>query len=448
MRPKHLLLSRIRNAAAGIVSAGVAALVLAGAASGGEEDYELEPILYSDSEATDPVAAMAEDYESGQLQFGGKDDKEFLANVLERLGVPVASQVLVYSRTSLQNDRIHPGQPRALYFSDDCYVGWVQGGDIEIIAVDPRLGPVFYRMAIPRSGQTRPQLYRDRNCLNCHGGSRTGGVPGMTVRSVFPDGRGFPILGAGTSQTTHSSPIPERWGGWYVTGANAGERHMGNRTFRESEPGSAELVTDHGAGLETLDGIIDTTKYLASTSDIVALMVMEHQITAHNAITRAHMHTVRWLHQNAVMARHFGDPEGILSDSTRRLISNEAGRLLEVLLFVDETPLDDWGVEGDAAFQEQFLADAHRDQDGRSLRDLNLMSRLFKNRLSYMIYSPAFAHLPAEFLQVFYGKLWDALRGLGSRELFQHLPESERLRIAGILQETSACLPGYQPPQD
>lgn len=407
----------------------------------GVEDYELKPILYSDSDANDRIATMSKDYESGALSFGQGSGKEVLANVLKYLNVPEASQVLVYSRTSLQNDRIHPETPRALYFSDDCYVGWVQGGDIEIIAVDEKLGPVFYRMAVPQNSRSKPQLYRDRNCLNCHGGSRTGGVPGLTVRSVYTDHRGFPILGAGTFRTDHSSPISERWGGWYVTGSHAGERHMGNRIFEETEPGSARLIQDYGVDLKSLKDVIDTSRYLTPTSDIVALMVLEHQVTAHNAITRAHFHTLRWLHQNNVMAEHFGDPTGTLSETTQRLIRNEATRLLKVMLFVEEAPLEDWGVEGNETFQEQFLAEAKKGASGKSLRDLHLMSRLFKNRLSYMIYSPAFKNLPSEFTSVFYSMLQEALKGAGPKELFQHLPESERLRILAILRETKSDLP-------
>ena len=92
---------------------------------------------------------MVTDYESGALSFGNGGDKAVLEKVLDYLKIPVASQMLVYSRTSLQNDRIHPETPRALYFSDDCYVGWVQGGDIEIIAVDRKLGRYFIGWRYP-----------------------------------------------------------------------------------------------------------------------------------------------------------------------------------------------------------------------------------------------------------------------------------------------------------
>ena len=70
------------------------------------------------------------------------------------------------------------------------------------------------------------------------------------------------------------------------------------------------------------------------------------------------------------------------------------------------------------------------------------MSRLFKNRLSYIIYSPAFDHLPDSFKAVFFPMLWETLKGQGSKELFQHIPESERRRIQMILRETADALPG------
>ncbi|MCG8406982.1 MAG: hypothetical protein MI923_17430, partial [Phycisphaerales bacterium] len=185
---------------------------------------------------------------------------------------------------------------------------------------------------------------------------------------------------------------------------------------------------------------IDTTNYLAPTSDIVALMVLEHQITAHNAITRAHFNTRRWLHQNAVLAEHFGTASDELSDSTRRLIAKEADRLLAVMLFKDEAPLEDWGVEGDERFQTAFLKGARHTADGQSLRDFNLMSRLFKNRLSYMIHSRAFDNLPSEFTEVFFRKLRAELAG-EQTDVSAHLSAIERKRILAILRETNTEAP-------
>ena len=213
--------------------------------------YEQAPIHYSDTQATDPVASMVKAFENGTLNLDTSTEKAMLLDVLKRLKVPVTSQVLVYSRTSLQRDLISPATPRALYFSDSIYVGWVPGGSIEIVSMDKKLGPIFYILdKHPSFKETGYRIYRDQNCLDCHGTSRTAGFPGLMVRSVFPDQRGFPILSAGTYMTDHTSPITQRWGGWYVTGEIDGPEHMGNKLFESKDDGGAELTKDHGVTLK------------------------------------------------------------------------------------------------------------------------------------------------------------------------------------------------------
>ena len=413
-------------------------LLLSGVTLG--DDYEQAPFHYSDSVSADPVEKMRQQIESGDLKLPYTDDKTFLHDFLKRMNVPVESQVMVFSRTSLQTDRISPTRPRPVYFSDNCYVGWVQGGEIEITSVDATLGPVFYRMRIPRQSDSKPRIIRDRNCLNCHGSSRTRGYPGLLVRSVYTDANGFPILGAGTFRTEHSSPLSERWGGWYVTGQNAGDRHMGNRIHREAgESGQVEIASDFGTSLTDLKEVIDTTPYLSAESDIVALMVLEHQVTAHNAITRAHYDTRKWLYNNRIMAEQFGQASGSLSDSTRRLIDRQADELLKVMMFADETPLEGWGVEGGEAFQEAFLKNAKKAESGRSLRDFELLSRLFRHRMSYMIYSDSFVALPKELTDVFFKKLKVILYGQpgGETDPYDYLSKKERGRILDILKDTT-----------
>ncbi len=395
--------------------------------------YEEAPIHYSDTEARDPLALLVEQIEKGDLVMDTSSDRDFLRDLLTKLEIPIATQMLVYSKTSFQNTRILPARPRALYFSEEYYIGWVRGGDIEVISMDPKLGPVFYVLSIPQAPEEKPLLTRDPECLNCHGGTRTGGVPGMLVRSVRPDVAGFPILSAGTSQTDHASPLAKRWGGWYVTGDHAGARHMGNRLYRQDDRATgAQIVTDHGV-LKTLDDVIDTSAYLTNKSDIVALMVMEHQITVHNAITQANVNTRRWMHYDKALSAELDEPT---SGNAARFIDHQSDKLLEAMLFKDEFPLEGWGVEGDDAFQEAFLADAPRSQDGRSLKDFDLLSRLFRHRLSYMIYSKSFDQLPSPFLDRFYDKLHDTLKGSDGTETYRYLKEKERSRILTILMET------------
>ena len=397
------------------------------------QSYEEAPFFYTDTEAKDPTAQLVEKIQLGSVRLDTSSDQAFLKDLLTKLEVPVASQVLVYSKTSFQNSRITPTQPRAIYFSDDHYVGWVQGGDIEIISIDPKLGPVFYVLEIPRPPKRPLALIRHHECLSCHGTSRTGGVPGMLVRSVRADARGFPILSAGTHLSDHASPLSERWGGWYVTGESASP-HMGNQLHREKERGGAELVENHGQ-LESLEGVISTQPYLTDKSDIVALMVLEHQITVHNLLTQSGYNVRKWIHYDGILKDGFDDDTVGVREATQRLIEGQVKRLLDVMLFKNELALESWGVEGDEAFQEAFLANAKASKKGRSLRDFQLLSRLFRHRLSYMIYSQSFDHLPQLFKEAFYEKLHGVLIG-DDLEGYPYLISKERQRILDILVET------------
>ncbi len=426
-----------------LATACTAIALTTGAARAGYLFFEEAPIRYSDSEAADPIAGLAADIEAGKVRFDRSSEKAYLRSFLEHIGVPPESQVLVFSRTSFQNDYIGPRRPRAIYFSPEYYVGWVQGGEIEIISVDPEIGPVFYRFETPFGRGAKPRIRREAQCLNCHGSSRTGGYPGMLVRSVYPDEIGAPIFAAGTRRTDHSSPINERWGGWYVTGENAGDRHLGNLYYREGEPGETIPEMDFGAHPRSLEKAFDTSNYLVATSDIVGLMVLEHQITAHNAITKAHLDARRWLYVDASIHKDTGRAEGEIGESTRALLDRGADDLLRAMLLSGEAELEGWGVEGGEAFQEAFAKGARRDPDGRSLRDLQLLSRLFKHRLSYMIHSTAFEHLHPVMKAKFYRKLWDALHGKGNPEICGHLGEKERGRILAILRATKDGLPEY-----
>ena len=97
----------------------------------------------------DPVAALWKRISTGSVKLDTSSPQVFLKQMLRELDVPVASQVLVFSKTSLQNALIGPLTPRAIYFSEEAYVGWVQGGMFELIGVDPVQGPQFYSLSFP-----------------------------------------------------------------------------------------------------------------------------------------------------------------------------------------------------------------------------------------------------------------------------------------------------------
>ena len=146
--------------------------------------YERAPIHYHETEPDNRLTRFFAGAKDNPVLCNGTH-REVLDELLEKLEVPAESQVLVFSKTSAQNSRIAPETPRAIYFSDDLYLGWVQGGEIEAASFDPRIGMVFHLIKLTeREPGTPPALVRERSCLNCHAGSSNHDLPGLMVRSV------------------------------------------------------------------------------------------------------------------------------------------------------------------------------------------------------------------------------------------------------------------------
>jgi hypothetical protein len=393
--------------------------------AGAVDFWEMEPIRYSDTQATDRIARLAADLASGKTTLKGETDLQKLAGVLEILDVPVESQVLVYSQTSQQNALIRPKNPRCLYFNENSYVGFVPGGDIEIITHDPVLGMTFYLIDLTQKDPAKI-VARDGNaCLACHGTRRTESVPGVLIRSVHPDEDGHLILKLGMDHIDARSPIPIRWGGYYVTG-HSSLPHLGNRIYTEADErdGITEAVQHR-----TLEGVIDVSKYLRNTSDIVSLMVLEHQCRMHNLLVSASME-YRRMHWFSKTLEPDADPDDGRAGKTA---DEHAVAIVDALLFKDEAPMGDGGVDGDMAFQDIFAARFPKTEDGGTLAEFQLGSRLFKSRCSYMIYSQAFKVLPQRVKDAVFSRLKEVLE---QGEDFPEIGEKERRRISEILRRT------------
>ena len=420
------------------------ALLIASLASSAraEDDFELPPLNYSNTEPNDEVHRLLQRLNENPELLRSGSDQSFLSHLLRELKVSEDSQVLVFSKTSLQRQRISPETPRALYFSDRCYVGWVPGGDAEVMSFDAALGATFY--LVPReSFLQKPTFKRSNECLSCHAGSRTRGVPAPLIRSVFTDERGEPILSAGSFSVTQQNPLSERWGGWYVTGRHGTERHMGNVIARDL-PGGPSLDREKGANVLDLDKFFPTDRYLRKSSDIVALMVLEHQIGVQQRLHEANQNVRLAIHRYQALMRDLKEPfEETLGGSARSVVRHHATKLIEEMLSVDEASLTGGGVEGSRSFVDTFQRDAIRDRKGRSLRDLNLRTRLFQYRMSYLIYSPLFDGLPAQLRAEFWTQLWALLNEEVSREPFERLRRDDKQSIKEILAETKAELPAY-----
>lgn len=402
-------------------------------------EYEFPPILYSASTPTNAASLLDARLAAGEWVLPRTDAKSCLRNLLDAFDVPVESQVLVFSKTSLQRRLIEPQRPRAVYFADDAYLGWVPGGLFEIAVTDPRLGLVFYRLD-GRAADRPPRLDRDEDCLSCHAGSLTRNWPGMMVRSVYPDARGEPITSAGSFLVGHDTPFEERWGGWYVTGRHGAAQHLGNAIARESERG-ASLDPAAGANLTDLGRFFDTSHYLRADSDIVALMVLEHQVGMHNRLVQGALRARKWLHYQQQLQRELGQPVREEPEGTAlRVVEGEAERIVEHLLFCDETTLPEGGIQGAGAFEAAFRRNRQPDPEGRSLKDFDLRSRLFTYRCSYMIYSKAFAALPPPLATRVCLRLDQILGAADPPKRFAHLPAAERHAIRQILRATH---PGF-----
>jgi hypothetical protein len=399
-------------------------------------EFELPPLLYSTTTVTNSVTRLENQLTSIPP---GRHHTDWLRHTLHTLDVPAESQVLVFSKTSLQRRIIHPGNPRAIYFSDDAYVGWVPGGLMEIAVSDPAIGIAFYRLEHTLNRDSA-RITRDPECLSCHAGPLTGQWPGLMIRSVFPDRRGEPFTAAGSFLISHDSPFTNRWGGWYVTGQHGNARHLGN-TFAQSSNGIVTLDRDHGANQSDLSSFFTTERYPVPDSDLVALMILEHQVEMHNRLIRATLRTRRWLHYQENLRKELGQPPlAEPSGSAKVVIDAESARILEYLLFCDEITLPTPGIKGNSAFPAAFTRNRIPDAQNRSLKDLDLQTRLFTHRCSYMIYSQAFDNLPTPLTTSIYRQLRQILESDVPPPRFAHLTQPERLAIRDILLATK---PGY-----
>ena len=402
-------------------------------------DVDREPINYKSAPAENPIALLQERIRRGEVKLTYDDERGYLPSLLKALDVPTSSQVLVFSKTSFQRERITPKTPRAIYFNDDVFVGFCLRGDVlELSAADSRLGTAFY--SLDQEPVDKPLFRRQNdNCLICHASSSTQGAPGHLVRSVFTDRLGMPILSAGTYRTEHGSQFSERWGGWYVTGTHGKQEHMGNLIVQDKRNPQAEGNVA-GQNVTDLRDRFTVANYLTPHSDIVALLVFEHQCEGHNRIARANILTRQALHHEATLNKELGEPADKRWDSVTRRIQAAGEPLVQYLLFSGETKLTE-PVRGTSGFTEEFAQRGPRDQQGRSLRQFDLTTRMFKYPCSYLIYSKYFAVLPTQVKDYVFKRLHEVLTGKDTTPQFQHLTPADRKAVLEILRETLPGLP-------
>jgi hypothetical protein len=393
-------------------------------------------IAYDSAPSHDPVAELNRRLLAGSARLTFENGSGYLRSVLAALQVPIGSQIAVFSKTSLQLDRINPSNPRTLFFNHAVVVGWMGGGRIELAAQDPRQGVKFY--TLEQRPMNRPGFEPGTQCISCHLSEASLGVPGMMIRSLYTAPDGSTRLVYGGSFTDHRSPFPERYGGWYVTGNTGSAHHLGNVTITPQDTPEA-LAAARAIHLDSLP--IPAGLYLSPYSDIAALLAFDHQMHMMNLITR-----IGWEARVALSQTHpptlLSRDGGASARGKDAVLEEGATEFVDYLLFVDEAPLPS-RMRGTAGFEKAFAARGPFDQRGRSLRQLDLNQRLLQYPCSYMIYSEAFDALPAEARAAIYKRMWQVLSGAEAGKKYARLSQADRRAVIEILRDTKKDLPDY-----
>lgn len=341
--------------------------------------YRTSPIHYF-APSDDPVARL----QRSLLARGDNVPRpDNLSALLAALEISETSQMLVFARNARQSRQISPDNPRAIYFNDQVSVAWTPGAtNYEISAIDPLRGPVFYLVSAadlrrdsaatdataedpsPERRNRGPLFQRTDSCLACHVAETTRHVPGYLVRSMFTTPEGKPE--SGLPLVDHTTPYDQRWGGWYVSGEKLPSRHRGNLATAEArrlfETGTTAVPLTDDQRLRA------TARQLQGTSDVVALMMHDHQTRFQTLLTR-----LRYEHE-------LGRPLDTLPDFVR------------TMLLWNEPPLPH-PVAGRADYRAWF--ESAGPETSRPLRQLDLHTRLLRNPLSWLVTTPQFQEMPA-----------------------------------------------------
>ena len=168
-------------------------------------------IDYNSAPVNTAITELNRKLDEGKATLSFDPASGYLRSALDALGVPIESQMLVYTQTSMQGEKINMHNPRAVYFNDHVSVAWVRGGMVlEAWAQDPRQGTVFY--TLDQEPARPPRFGRRLECVTCHVTWETLGVPGPMVLTTFPRKSDRDYADGHT--VDHRSDVAERWGGW------------------------------------------------------------------------------------------------------------------------------------------------------------------------------------------------------------------------------------------
>jgi hypothetical protein len=399
-------------------------------------DKEYPVMHYERAPTHNAIAHLVQRLAAGEVKLTYAAPRGYLDSLLAALNIDASSQALVYSKTSLQTGAISAATPRALYFDTDTYVGYVQGSrNLELGTMDSELGQVFY--TLPNRDVAAPPLERQTlTCLACHDTYELsgGGVPRFLLMSSYVNIQGDQLTHEDNILTTDETPMESRWGGWYVTGQTGKQKHVGNILVKDVQE-LVKLDSVRRENIDMLDGLFDTRPYLTDKSDVVALLVLQHQVTVQNLLTRANFEV-----RNA-LARA-GQKSSALPAKTRGALHEDLDDLAKAMLFGDAVPYIDT-IRGNSGFAAWFQKQGIKDPQGRSLRDLDLQTRLFRYPLSYLVYTPSFDALPEYARDYVFGRFAAVLRGRDTSASFAFMSAADRRDTLQVLTATKPAFAQY-----
>ncbi len=398
-------------------------------------DRDYPYIHYSDPPVHNEIARLQHRLDNGSCKLTSTPEHGYLESVLAALDINPDSQTLVFSKTSLQVDAISAATPRAIYFNDDTYVAWVQQtGLLEIVTMDADRGPVFYTLL---ASDPTPRIERQTlRCLTCHDtfAEMGGGVPHFLFESTYERTGANLIPDAVARETTDETPIAQRWGGWYVTGQDGGAFHLGNiQPPLSNSPVNVGKV--RRGSLQSLNSLLDTRPYLRAGSDIVALLILEHQVTVHNQIIHANFKSRMMLNKEQPGSDAATVHWSQLTPTAQSRLRLMLRHLVDALLMAQAAPLPQ-KVVGSNGYAAWFQNQGVRDPRGRSLRQLDLDSRLFRYPMSFLIYSEGFDALPLCAREYVYAQLAQILRAPDPGAPYNHRSAQDRQAAFDILVAT------------
>jgi hypothetical protein len=388
-------------------------------------DRDYPAMNYAEAETSDAVSRLLADINAGRVELEYRGERGYLESLLALLDIDETSQLLVFSKTARKSRFISPETPRAIYFNDEVYVGYVpETNSLELAAMDPVLGPVFFDL--PQNVERSLELdHQTSRCLRCHDAmSNTGGgTPRFMMTSRLVDSNGEIASHEVSVIMEDSTPLRQRWGGWYVTGFHGEQETMANFMFEGQARSVRELDLLANGNKPDLSGLVNTAPYLSNHSDIVALLVIQHQITVQNTMTQA-----AWDYRQLLAEQ---------GEVSAEKVAELAQPVVDVLFMKDQAALGDQ-IQGLSGFTEYFQSRGPFDNNGRSLRDLDLSSRVFKYPLSYLIYTDAFAAMPEALHSYIVQTIQSVLTADADTAEYPHLDSQTRAVILDIVNTTDS----------